>query len=81
MKLIDRIRIGIRDDVGPTIKAAREERGVTLQALADEVGVCKSTIMQVECGNNKVSVELLVAIAHALDTTIDALVPVLVSTD
>lgn len=79
MKLIDRARLVVRDEVGPAIRALREEQGVTMQALADQIGVCKSTINQIEQGHNKPSLELLIAVAEVLDTTLDALVPVSVA--
>lgn len=81
MKLIDRARLVVRDEVGPAIRALREEQGVTMQSLADQIGVCKSTINQIEQGHNKPSLELLIAVAEVLDTTLDALVPVSISTE
>lgn len=79
MKLIERARLVVRDEVGPAIRAIREERGVTMQSLADQIGVCKSTINQIEQGHNKASLEVLIAVAEVLDTTLDALVPVSIS--
>lgn len=81
MKLIDRARLVVRDEVGPAIRALREEQGVTMQSLADQIGVCKSTINQIEQGHNKPSLELLIAVAEVLDTTLDALVPVSVTAE
>lgn len=60
--------------VGAAVKAARESAGVTQAQLAGMAKLTKSTMLNVEQG---MTCSLLVAarIAEALDTTLDALVP------
>lgn len=76
MKLIDRMRIAISNDAGPALRTAREAAGYSIRQLSDEVGVCYSTVVYIENGMTKPSPEFLAAAAHALDTTIDALIPI-----
>lgn len=81
MKLIDRMRIAISNDAGPALRSAREAAGYSIRQLAEEIGVCHSTVLNIEQGMTKPSPEFLAAAAFALDTTLDALIPVSVDTD
>ena len=52
----------------------REYRGLTLQALADQIGVSKSYLSQIESGNRNGSAEVLKRIAAELNVTLDDIV-------
>ncbi|HID53411.1 MAG TPA: XRE family transcriptional regulator, partial [Anaerolineae bacterium] len=52
----------------------REYRGLTLQALADRVGISKSYLSQIESGDRNGSIEVMKRIAAALDVSLDELV-------
>jgi DNA-binding XRE family transcriptional regulator len=52
---------------------ARKRVGLTQQALADRLGVDRTTIARVEAGTLSPSVELGVALARELDTTAETL--------
>ena len=61
-------------DVGPRLKRLRNQRGVTLTALAAETGISKSTLSRLEAGQRKPSLELLLPIAQAHRVPLDDLV-------
>jgi len=52
----------------------REYRGLTLQALADQAGISKSYLSQIESGNRSGSADVLKRIAVALNVTLDDIV-------
>jgi len=52
----------------------REYRGLTLQALADQAGISKSYLSQIELGNRSGSAEVLKRIAAVLKVTLDDIV-------
>ncbi|WP_438729255.1 helix-turn-helix transcriptional regulator [Parasphingorhabdus sp. DH2-15] len=56
------------------IRVFREYRGLTQQALADTVGVSKTTICELERGRKEGSIKTLSAIADALNVDIDDLI-------
>jgi transcriptional regulator with XRE-family HTH domain len=61
------------------LRVLREHRGLTLDQLAvasakHGVSVGKAHLSHIETGRNKPSVELLMALAQALDVTLDDLV-------
>ena len=60
--------------VGVNIKKFREERGMTLRALAKESGITASFLSQVESGKASPSLASLKAIADSLKTTIGELI-------
>ncbi len=57
------------------LRVWREHRGLTQQALADAVGVGKSYISQLESGNKTGSLDVLRALASALNLDLDDLTP------
>jgi transcriptional regulator with XRE-family HTH domain len=61
-------------EVGPRLKRARAQRGVTLTDLAAATGISKSTLSRLEAGQRKPSLELLLPIAAAHQLPLDALV-------
>ena len=60
--------------VGVAIRSARNEGGMSQEALAKASKVTLSTVQNAEIGQS-CSLLLLAKLAHALDTTLDALVP------
>ena len=63
----------IIDDANP-IKIWREYREMTQQALAEQVGISVPYLSQLETEKRKGSLEVIAAIAKALDVSIDLLV-------
>jgi len=58
-------------DIGARIRELRVARGLTLRALAREVGVSASLISQIETGKSQPSVSTLYAITTALKISIE----------
>jgi transcriptional regulator with XRE-family HTH domain len=52
-------------EVGPHLKRARAQRGITLTELAAATGISKSTLSRLEAGQRRPSLELLLPIAQA----------------
>ena len=61
------------EDLGIRIKAIRKERGLTQEALAEMVGCNTSHISNIENNYTKLSLNVLVAIANALEVSVDYL--------
>lgn len=61
--------------IGTRVRQLRNERGLTLQALADLTGLSASLLSLVERGKTSPSIGTLVAIAHAFDVHMGDLVP------
>ena len=55
------------------LKAARAEKDLSQQALADLVGVSRQTINAIEKGDYNPTIKLCRAICQALDRTLDDL--------
>ncbi len=60
---------------GARVEAARKEKGLTQEELAERVGVTQSMITHIEKGKKKPSLDKAIAIARELDTTVDRLIP------
>ena len=56
------------------IKVWREYRGLTQQQLADLAGISKPYLSQIETGKRKGTIEILSAMAKALDVSLDDVV-------
>lgn len=57
-------------EIGNRIKQAREKKGITLQDVADIVGVAKSTIQRYESGSiSKLKLPVIESISNALDVS------------
>ncbi len=54
-------------EIGPALRKVRRARGVTLEEIAQEAGLSKSFISQVESGGANPSIASLKRIANALD--------------
>lgn len=59
--------------LGSKIKEIRQNNGLTQEALAEMVSCNTSHISNIENNHTKVSLNVLLAIANALDTSIDYL--------
>lgn len=56
-----------------TIKLWREERGLTQQELAEQAGISKPYLSQIETGKRQGTLETMAAIAKALAVPLDVL--------
>lgn len=61
------------EKLGLRIKEARIAKGLTQEALAEKVNCNTSHISNIENNHTKVSLNVLIGIANALDTSIDYL--------
>lgn len=73
------MRLTLNGDVGRAIRTTREAQGHSQNWLARECDSTQTSIARIESGDGTCSLFMLVAIADALDTTLDDLVPVSVS--
>ncbi|MGJ3507410.1 helix-turn-helix domain-containing protein [Enemella sp. A6] len=64
------------EQVGPRLRAARKERGLTLAELAESAGMSASTLSRLESGKRQASLELLVPLTRRLGIRLDDLVPI-----
>ena len=55
------------------LRALREERGLSLDALAGAAGMSPSTLSRLETGKRRLAVDHLAPLARALGTSVDAL--------
>lgn len=62
------------DEVGQRLKRVREQRGVTLTAVAQTTGISKSTLSRLETGQRRPTLELLLALSNAYRVPLDDLV-------
>lgn len=65
---------GALREVGPRLRRARAQRGLTLTDLAAATGISKSTLSRLESGERRPSLELLLPIAQAYRLPLDDLV-------
>ena len=56
------------------MRALREERGLSLEAVARAAGMATSTLSRLETGKRRLAVDHLAPLARALGTSVDALV-------
>jgi transcriptional regulator with XRE-family HTH domain len=63
----------MRNDLGDGIRAQRERLGLSLRAVASEIGISASLLSQVETGKLTPSLSTLYEIASYLDVSVDAL--------
>lgn len=61
-------------DVGRCLKQLREQRRITLTALAGTTGISKSTLSRLETGQRRPTLELLLALSKAYRVPLDDLV-------
>ncbi|RFA18205.1 hypothetical protein B7R25_15935 [Subtercola boreus] len=63
----------MNEEVGPKLRAARLDKGLSLRSIAAEVGVSASLISQVETGKTQPSVSTLYALVNQLGISFDEL--------
>src|SRR3712207_6460841 len=61
------------DRIRRRLRALREERGLSLDAVAQAAGMAPSTLSRLETGKRRLAVDHLAPLARALDTSVDAL--------
>ena len=61
-------------NVGPRLRALRQERDTTLTDLSTETGISVSTLSRLESGARRPTLELLLPLARAHGVTLDELV-------
>lgn len=59
-------------ELGSRLRAAREEKNLTLRSLASKIDVSSSLLSQIENGKTKPSVDTLYALVRQLEISIDA---------
>lgn len=68
-------RLDIAAGLGQRIREEREERGWSLELLAGLASIGKSTLGQIEIGQNAPQIDTLMRIAAALGVAVDQLLP------
>ena len=66
----------ILEELGPRLRSAREQRGLTLDAVARKTGVSTSTLSRLENGRRRPSLDLLLPLALVYRVDLDTLVGV-----
>ena len=61
------------DRIRRRLRALREERGLSLDAVANAAGMAPSTLSRLETGKRRLAVDHLAPLARALGTSVDAL--------
>ncbi len=59
--------------MGQRVQALREERGVTIETLARDIGVSSSTVNRIQAGGQDVGIVKVAAIARRLSCSVDYL--------
>lgn len=65
------------DKIYKKLKQIRKERGLTLNSLAEKMGADYQQISRIERGKSKLTIDVLMKMAEALDTPIHEIVQVL----
>lgn len=65
----------INEAIGATVKAMREQNGLTQQQLADCLGITRPSITNMESGYQPISIEYLYTIASCLNMDVHDLLP------
>ena len=61
--------MGLASDFGKNVRAARHARGMTLEALAHEVGLAYSYLGELERGRRNPTLKVVEQISEALDVS------------
>lgn len=64
----------ILDGIGPRLRALRQDRGLTLEAVAEETGISVSTLSRLEAGRRRPTLDLLIPLARIHRIALDQLV-------
>lgn len=62
-------------DVGIRVRRAREDRGLTQETVASQVGLTRTSMTNIEKGRQRVALHTLVDIAQVLGVSFTALIP------
>ncbi|MBS0634690.1 MAG: helix-turn-helix transcriptional regulator [Verrucomicrobia bacterium] len=62
------------ENIYKNLKQLRKERGLTLSNLADKMGSDYQQLSRVERGKSRLTVDMLMRMAEALDTPVDQLI-------
>jgi transcriptional regulator with XRE-family HTH domain len=62
------------DLVAPRLRRVREQRGMTIIAVAEQTGISKSTLSRLETGQRRPTLELLLPLAQVYRVPLDELV-------
>jgi transcriptional regulator with XRE-family HTH domain len=65
---------GVLENIGPRLRALRQERGATLAELSAATGISVSTLSRLESGQRRMTLELLLPLARAHGVALDDLV-------
>ena len=65
----------VRERIGNRIAALRKKAGLTQEQLADRAGLQRTHVGRIEAGRYAVTLEVVQAIAQALDMTVDIIDP------
>ncbi|MFI1969095.1 XRE family transcriptional regulator [Streptomyces cinnamoneus] len=60
--------------IGPRLRALRRDRGLTLEALAEDTGISVSTLSRLESGKRRPTLDLLIPLARTHRVALDQLV-------
>jgi transcriptional regulator with XRE-family HTH domain len=74
MDPMDAELVEILDGIGPRLRALRRDRGLTLEALAEDTGISLSTLSRLESGKRRPTLDLLIPLARAHRVALDQLV-------
>jgi transcriptional regulator with XRE-family HTH domain len=61
--------------IGRLVRAQRESKGISQATLAEAVELTRTSITNLEAGNQQIPVHVLIKLAGALDVSVDDLVP------
>ncbi|WP_190132390.1 helix-turn-helix transcriptional regulator [Streptomyces mashuensis] len=64
----------ILDSIGPRLRALRSDRGLTLEAVAEDTGISVSTLSRLESGKRRPTLDLLIPLARTHRVALDQLV-------
>ncbi len=62
-------------DLGARVRAQREQLGLTQALLADEIGISRTSLTNIECGRQRLLVDQLVNICAKLSISIEDIIP------
>lgn len=60
-------------DIGKNIRSARTRKGMTQDALAEQLHVSRQTVSNYETGRSRPDIDMLLSIAEALETDVSVL--------
>jgi len=60
--------------IGENIRAARKNKGITIETLSELAGISESFLGTVERGESSISIETLISLCRALDVSADSII-------